>query len=440
MQQIRLLSRHLVALTGAIVLTAGTAPAVAADDATGAGVARSDGATGPARSAWLSIGSGIFSVDIAAGTVRYRACSGDTGRLDDPEMAVLDEVVTGRVRVAGTTYRYELPLNNQADGVVTIDRGHGAAVVGKAPVVVSPQPAPLAGREPLGPLTVPLRQIVDASAARGNPAGVSVLDLSGRYGFQEVAVNGGFRPKAASVIKLWILAELLRRVDCGRTSLDAGVLVEPADVVGGSGELQKETFPQVVSVGRLAQYMIIYSDNTAANVLIDFLGGFAPVNALIDSLNLRHTVLARKMLDTEAAARGEENYLTADDVVSLLGAVWDGNLLSAGSRETMIRFMREQTINTKIPAALPPGVPVAHKTGELTDASHDVGYYLVPGSEVAVTFVTSGPEAGGAETVRQLARAVYDYLERGRRVPAYPVRATRPARPVSGHRFAEVVG
>ena len=239
---------------------------------------------------------------------------------------------------------------------------------------------------------------------------MAVRDLSGRYGDQQVEVNGTFRPKAASVIKLWILTELLREVDCGTESLDDGVLVRPQDVVGGTGELQYETFPQVVSLYKLARYMIIYSDNTAANVLINYLNGFVRVNALIDSMLLKQTALERRMLDTAAAARGEENYLTADDVVCLLGAVWDGNILSPASRKLMISFMLEQTINTKIPAALPPGVPVAHKTGELPDASHDVGYLLIPHSQVAVAFVTSGPEATGAETVRQLARAVYDYI------------------------------
>jgi beta-lactamase class A len=193
--------------------------------------------------------------------------------------------------------------------------------------------------------------------------------------------------------------------------LTDGVLVRPSDVVDGTGELQHESFPQIVTLFRLAEYMIKFSDNTATNVLIDYLGGFAPVNALIDSMNQRETVLARKMLDTEAAMRGEENYLSANDVISLLGAVWDGHVLSAPSRDLMIHFMLAQTINTKIPAALPSGVPVAHKTGELPDASHDVGYYLIPGTEVAVAFVTGGPEATGAETVRALARAVYDYLE-----------------------------
>ncbi|MBM0240332.1 serine hydrolase [Micromonospora sp. ATA32] len=258
------------------------------------------------------------------------------------------------------------------------------------------------------PLIGQLQQVVAASTA--NPAGVAVRDLSGRYGDQQIAVNGSFRPKAASVIKLWILVELLRRVDCGQLSLERQVLVTRDDVVDGTGQLQFETFPQLVTLYRLGQYMIKFSDNTAANVLIDQLGGFAPINALIDSMNQAETVLDRKFLDAAAVARGEENYTSPDDVISLLGAVGDAQIIATSSRDLMIGFMAEQTLNTKIPAALPPGTPVAHKTGDLPDVSHDVGYYLMPGAQTAVAFLTSGPIATGDETGRRLARTVYDYV------------------------------
>ncbi len=358
--------------------------------------------------AWMAFGSGIFSVDTTARTVRYRACDGDTGRVADPDMTVTDDSAAGQVTVDGTTYTFDLPLVGRTRGIVEVDRPDQQPDTLIGDVVTDPQP-PIDTEQAadLLPLTPELQQVVNAAP---NAAGVAVRDLSGRYGDQQVSVNGTFRPKAASVIKLWILVELLRRVDCGQVSLDDDVLVVPSDVVDGTGELQHETFPQVVSLFRLAQYMIKFSDNTAANVLINYLGGFAPVNALIDSMNQRQTILARKLLDTEAAMRGEENYTSADDVVSLLGAVWDGDILSPASQDLMIEFMREQTLNTKIPAALPPGVPVAHKTGDLPDASHDVGYYLIPGSQVAVAFVTSGAEATGDETVRQLARTVYDFI------------------------------
>lgn len=361
------------------------------------------------RLAWLAFDSGVFAVDVGARTVRYRACDGDTGRVLDPEMTLTQGVAAGEVTVDGTSYRYEIPLRGRTRGSVTVAGPHQpvAHLIGE--VVTDPQPAtdPARGAQLLR-LTEQLREVVEAAPV---VAGVAVRDLSGRYGDQQIAVDGDFRPKAASVIKLWILTELLRRVDCGEAALTEGVLVAPEDVVGGSGELQNEHFPQVVSLYRLAQYMIKYSDNTAANVLIDYLGGFGPVNALIDSMNQQATILARKFLDTEAAARGEENFLSADDVMSLLRAVWEGDILSPESRDLMIEFMREQTINTKIPAALPPGVPVAHKTGELPDTSHDVGYYLLPDGPIAVAFVTSGPEIDGDETVRQLARVVYDFVE-----------------------------
>jgi beta-lactamase class A len=366
---------------------------------------------------WLAFPGGVFSVDTLDRTVRYRTCDGDTGRVTDPRMQVAGGTATGQVTAAGTSYAYRVPLVGRTQGVVEVSRPHRQPdrLVGE--VVTDPQPPadPAAGRRLL-PLTGNLARVV--AAATDNRAGVTVRDLSGRYGNQQIAVNGTFRPKAASVIKLWILVELLRRVDCGQLSLDRGVRVTRDDVVGGTGKLKSEAIPQVVTTHRLAEYMIEYSDNSAANVLIDQLGGFAPVNALIDSMNQRETVLAHKFFDDAAADRGEGNYTSPDDVISLLGAVWDTRILSESSRDLMIDFMREQTLNTKIPAALPPGTPLAHKTGDQSDASaaglsHDVGYCLTPGAETAVAFLTAGPFRSGSETVRRLARAVSDHVTPG---------------------------
>ncbi len=348
----------------------------------------------------MPAGDGIFSVDAAARTVRYRSCSADTGRVYNPGMRVAGGVASGRISYEGLVYRFRVPLVGRSTGTLEIGRRRLTG-----PTVTSPQPptSPALGRR-LRPLTDRLRAIVDAAPVT---AGVSVRDLSGRFGDQQISGAGRFRPKAASLIKLWVIAELMRRIDCGQAAYTDTVLVLPTDVVGGTGELQHETFPQNVTLFRLAQYTIKYSDNTATNVLIDYLGGFAPINALIDSMNQRETVLGRKML----APAPPENFTSPDDVISLLGAVWDGDLLRQVNRDLLLSFMLEQTLNGKIPAALPSGVPVAHKTGELPDVSHDVGYYLIPGTEIAVAFLTSGVETDGAETVRELARAVYDYIE-----------------------------
>ncbi|GIF50455.1 hypothetical protein Afe04nite_49940 [Asanoa ferruginea] len=369
---------------------------------------------GPARLVWFPAGDGIFSVDAESRTVRYRSCSVDTGRVYNPGMRVAGGVATGRITFEGTPYRYRAPLVGRLTGTVEVGRRSLSGTT-----VTSPQPPanPALGRRLL-PLTARLQAIVASAPVT---AGVSVRDLSGRYGDQQISVAGRFRPKAASLIKLWVLVELMRRIDCGQAAYTDGVLVLPEDVVGGTGELQHETFPQVVTLFRLAQYMIKYSDNTATNVLIDYLGGFEPVNALIDSMNQRETVLGRKMLATPPP----ENFTSPDDVISLLGAVWDRQVLRQVNRDLMLSFMLEQTLNGKIPAALPSGVPVAHKTGELPDVSHDVGYYLIPGTEIAVAFLTAGVETEGAETVRQLARAVYDYVDAPPPASSLPITGVR---------------
>ncbi|MET8462804.1 serine hydrolase [Micromonospora zamorensis] len=337
-----------LATTVALAVVATTGPATADGQGHEPGVEPTPERAPTSEVSWLSFPGGVFAVDSLGHTVRYRACDGDTGRVADPGMRVAAGVASGAVVVGGTAYRYRVPLVGRAEGTLEVIQRHRAPTTLTGVVVTSPQPPtdPIAGAR-LFPLSGQLARVVaDASL---NPAGATVRDLSGRYGDQQIAVNGSLRPKAASVIKLWILVELLRLVDCG----------------------------QVV---------------------------------LIDSMNQRSTILARRMLDSAAAQRGEENYTSPDDVVSLLGAVWDGEILTPASRDLMIGFMREQTLNTKIPAALPPGVPVAHKTGDLPDASHDVGYYLIPGTETAVAFLTAGPMATGDETVRRMARTVYDFL------------------------------
>jgi hypothetical protein len=298
----------------AVVGTSGPTPVDGVGPAPASGPVR-----GPASSAaWLAFLGGVFTVDTDDRTVRYRACDGDTGRVADPRMRVADGTAAGLVTAGGTTYAYRVPLVGRTQGVVEVSRPRRQPdrLVGE--VVTDPQPPtdPAAGRR-LSPLTGHLSRVV--AAATDNRAGVTVRDLSGRYGHQQIAVNGTFRPKAASVIKLWILVELLRRVDCGQLSLDQGVRVTRDDVVGGAGKLKSEAIPQVVTSYRLAEYMIKYSDNTAANVLIDQLGGFTPVNALIDSMNQRDTVLAHKLFD-DAADRGERT-TPARTVISLLGAV-----------------------------------------------------------------------------------------------------------------------
>lgn len=220
----------------------------------------------------------------------------------------------------------------------------------------------------------------------GSQVGIAVQGLDGAFKGRKIGVNQDHIFESASLIKVLILAELLREVDEGHISLD--------ESLGGG------------TVGQLARSMITVSDNAATNLLIDRIG-FDKVNALARNLGLKHTTLNRHMLDFQARARGEDNYTCASDMVTLFSDIWNGEFLSKDSRDYAISLLKDQELNTKIPAALPPGTTVAHKTGELEDNEHDAGIVVTPHREFAIAVLTKGDTSYGIAAIRRAVSLTY---------------------------------
>ena len=126
------------------------------------------------------------------------------------------------------------------------------------------------------------------------------------------AINGDERMRSASMIKTLIMATLLQHEADGSISLGDSYTIRESDIVGGTGSVQSMGAGTRLSLSRLAELMISQSDNVATNVLIDRLG-MGTVNDEGARLGLGQTVLARKMMDTAAAAAGRENYTSASD-------------------------------------------------------------------------------------------------------------------------------
>ncbi|CAM3486772.1 serine hydrolase [Marinicrinis lubricantis] len=260
-----------------------------------------------------------------------------------------------------------------------------------------------------------LEPIIQAAQEDGIEAAVAVQDLSGTFGHEKLQVGSSDSYLAASTIKLALITALMQEVEAGTYSLEDTITVTPDVVVGGAGTLKNEEFPQDVTIEHLARLMITQSDNTATNVLIDLVG-FARVETLIDELDFEVMQLGRKMMTT-ANPPEQENYVNADELVRLLELIYKGDLVSAASRDQIIEWMMTQEVKTKFGAALP-GKPIAHKTGELGDVSHDVGYFLIPDKEIAIsvlTKVTRPEDAGKAQElgnpiVQRIAKAVYNFI------------------------------
>jgi beta-lactamase class A len=179
----------------------------------------------------------------------------------------------------------------------------------------------------------------------------------------------------ASTIKLAILNELFRQADQGRVALDEVRSLDRAHAVPG-GLLYELSTPSI-SPRDLAVAMILQSDNTAANVLIERLG-MAAINARCADLGLVATRLRRRMIDLDAARRGDENVSSPADLVRLVLAFHNGDGLTPQSKQAALEILKKPK-QTAISTGVPSEIAIASKSGELEGVRADAGIVYVPG-------------------------------------------------------------
>jgi len=178
---------------------------------------------------------------------------------------------------------------------------------------------------------------------------------------------------AASVIKIPIMVEAFRRFEEGSLNpADVHVLRE-AEKMPSCGALNRMHDGLEVSLHDLVELMIVLSDNTATNILIDLLG-IENVNHTMRTYGLTISTLRRKLFDRAGHAAGIENTVTAREMGMLLEMMYAGTLVSPEASREMLEILRNQKLNGKMPFFLKPrGIASAHKTGEDDGITHDVG-------------------------------------------------------------------
>ena len=178
---------------------------------------------------------------------------------------------------------------------------------------------------------------------------------------------------AASVIKVPIMAAAFREIRAGRLDPDDEVTVPPSAKKPSCGALTYMHDGLRVTVMDLITLMIILSDNTATNLIIDRLG-IDGVNAAMTALDIPGICLRRKLFDAEASARGLQNTVTARGIGTILERLCAGTLLGGAWDERMLKILGDQRLNGKLPFHLHSrGIRCAHKTGEDAGVTHDVG-------------------------------------------------------------------
>ena len=235
----------------------------------------------------------------------------------------------------------------------------------------------------------------------------AVEPKSGRY----VSVDGEQTFAAASMIKVPVLVKLLLAID--NKEVDPGeILVMRPDLIGGgSGFLQWRPPNSRVSLKEAMETMIIFSDNTATNLIIDRLGGIDVCNKDFERWGLSQTEIHNWLPDLEGT-----NKTSPKDLVSILATVDKGDLLSADSRKRMLAIMEKTRIKTLLPFHLPPGSKIAHKTGDIGSLVGDCGIIDSPdGRHFIACVAVSRPhnDRRANELIRQVSKVMYSGIVSG---------------------------
>jgi beta-lactamase class A len=228
----------------------------------------------------------------------------------------------------------------------------------------------------------------------------------------------------ASLIKFPIMVETFRQVAAGKVKWTDEVTLTDADKVPGSGILTPCFSAGVrLPLKDAVRLMIAVSDNTATNLVLDRIGIASP-NKFMAELGLPETRVNAKVfrrdtsIDPERSKKYGLGSTTAGEMVRLLTVLHEGQLVDATASKEMVAILKLCDDKDKLPALLPPGVTVAHKTGSVTSSRTDAGILELKSGPVAVCVLTDGnadtrwkSDNAGNLLCAKVARAVYDHYE-----------------------------
>ena len=245
------------------------------------------------------------------------------------------------------------------------------------------------------------------SQVEGNVC-INFYDLNKNNGF---SVNGDKKVLSASMIKLLILAELMKKIFENKFSLSDTVMMANFMKIGGDGVLKELNTGHHFTLKELATLMIIVSDNQATNILIDFLG-MENINQLGKELDLKETFLGRKMMDAEARKKGYDNYTCADDISLLLKLIYQEKLINKEASQLMLDILLKQQQGERLQRYLPSDIKIAHKCGDLDNLENDGGIIWLGDRAYILVVLTNGmPNLQCKQTIGKISKFVYDKME-----------------------------
>jgi beta-lactamase class A len=245
----------------------------------------------------------------------------------------------------------------------------------------------------------------------GAQVGLAYVDLGSS---DTLFLNADTSFHAASTMKVPLMIELFRRASSGSFGMGQRLMIvnQFASIVDGSAYALDSTsdsdttlYHRIggrVPVDTLLRLMITRSSNLATNTLIALVGA-EQVNRTMRSLGAQRIQVLRGVEDGKAFDKGLINTTTARDLAIILMAIEQGRASSPEATSEMRQILLAQEFNEKIPAGLPAGIRVAHKTGEITAHSHDAAIVYPPGRSPYVLVVLTRGIQDGAKASKLIA-------------------------------------
>jgi len=256
----------------------------------------------------------------------------------------------------------------------------------------------------------------------GADVAVAYRTLDGR---EAMLIQPDVEYHAASTMKVPVLIELFRQARAGLLALDDEIPVvnEFHSIVDGSPftlDTSDASDAQVVrhlngrmSYRALAEAMITVSSNFATNLVIERIGA-KNVQATVVAMGASGMRVLRGVEDSKAFEKGLNNATTARALLTLMEAIARGEAVDKAASDEMAAILRRQTVNDRIPAGLPPGIAVAHKTGEITRIRHDAAIVYAARPFVLVVLIRGLDDGKKASALAaEITRVVYAASNRG---------------------------
>jgi beta-lactamase class A len=229
---------------------------------------------------------------------------------------------------------------------------------------------------------------------------------------------------SASTIKVPVLLGVFDQIHEGKLALHSRVHVRNRFLSVANGESYRvgssrdansavhNSIGQTLGVGELALHMIATSSNLATNLLVDLVG-VESIQSTLEDLRISGIQFRRGVEDEHAFEAGINNLVTAEGLMQSLRLIAEERAFSPELSCEMLEILHAQEFKSGIPAGLPKGARVAHKTGEISTVAHDAGIVYLQGRKPYVLVVLTefeDDEGSRKESIARVSRTIYEHL------------------------------